>query len=135
MAVVAAGLSGCTVHKTGAAQGASGLTPPDKAVDRNADTDRGVTKTAITLGAVVFKETTFAQFGLVLPGKRPEDIAKPFVDEINQNGGIAGRQLTLSVTRYSPIIPADIQTACVDQAEDKKVFATLASLLFMTRSW
>jgi len=106
------------------------ITPPDKAVDRNADTDRGLTKTTITLGAVVFREDTFAQFGLVLPGKRPEDIVKPFVDEINQNGGIRGRRLIVEITRYSPIIPADIQTACVEQAEDKKVFATLASVLF-----
>jgi hypothetical protein len=130
MAVVAAGVPACTVHKTGSGHGASGITPPDQAVDPNADVDRGVTKGSITLGAVVFKADTFAQFGLVLPGKRPEDIAKPFVDEINQHGGVAGRHLTLAVTRYSPIIPADIQTACVDQAEDKKVFATLASLLF-----
>jgi ABC-type branched-subunit amino acid transport system substrate-binding protein len=129
--VVAAGvLTGCTVHKIAASQGVSGIPTPDKAVDRNADTDRGVTKTTITLGAVVFKEDTFAQFGLVLPGKRPEDIVKPFVDEINQHGGVAGRHLTVDITRYSPIIPADIQTACVEQAEDKKVFATLASLLF-----
>jgi hypothetical protein len=130
LAVVAGVLTSCTVHKTGTSQGASGMATPGKAVDPNADADRGVTRTTITLGAVVFKEDTFAQFGLVLPGKRPEDIIKPFVDEINQHGGVAGRHLTVDITRYSPIIPADIQTACVEQAEDNKVFATLASLLF-----
>ena len=107
-----------------------GILSPDEAVNPRADTDRGITKTTITVGAVVFKEDTFAQFGVTLPGKPPEDIVKPFVDEINQHGGIAGRRLNLVVTRYSPIVPADIQSACVDQAEDKKVFVTLASLLF-----
>jgi len=52
------------------------------------------------------------------------------VDEINERGGVAGRRLTVEMTRYSPIVPAEIQTACVEQAEDKKVFVTLASLLF-----
>jgi ABC-type branched-subunit amino acid transport system substrate-binding protein len=123
-------LSGCTVHKTVGGQGAGGILSPDQTINPSADTDRGVTKSTITLGAVVFKEDTFAQFGVTLPGKRPEDIVKPFVDEINEHGGIAGRHLTVDIARYSPIVPADIQTACVEQAEDKKVFATLASLLF-----
>jgi ABC-type branched-subunit amino acid transport system substrate-binding protein len=123
---VAAALTGCTVHKTAGGQ----IVPPDTAVSPKADTDRGITNTTITVGAVVFKEDTFAQFGVTLPGKRPEDIVKPFVDEINERGGLGGRRLIVDITRYSPIVPAEIQTACVEQAEDKKVFVTLASLLF-----
>ncbi len=128
--LVAAALSGCTVHKSVGGQGAAGIVAPNTAVNPDADTDRGVTKTSITVGAVVFKEDTFAQFGVTLPGKPVSDIVKPFVDEINEHGGIAGRHLTVEITGYSPLVPADLQRACVDQAEDKKVFVTLASLLF-----
>ena len=130
LTALVAGPAGCSVHKAPGAQGAGGIAGPDQAVNPKADVDRGVTASSVTVGAVVFREDTFAQFGITLGGKRPEDILKPFVDDINEHGGIAGRHLTVVVTRYSPIVPAEIQTACVEQAQDKKVFVTLASLLF-----
>jgi ABC-type branched-subunit amino acid transport system substrate-binding protein len=107
--------------------GSGGVVPPDQALDVNASTDRGISDDTITIGAVVFKENTFAQFGVTSNGKRPEEILKPFVDDINEHGGINGKRLLVAVTRYSPLIPADLQSACVEQAEDYKVFATLAS--------
>jgi ABC-type branched-subunit amino acid transport system substrate-binding protein len=132
VAAVSLALPACSVHKTSGG-GANGIPTPDQAVSSKADTDRGVTKTTLSIGAIVYKEDTFASFGLASIGGKPiEQIIKPFVDDINEHGGIAGRRLVVPITRFSPIIPADQQTACVDQADDKKVFATIAVVLYTT---
>jgi ABC-type branched-subunit amino acid transport system substrate-binding protein len=109
-----------------ATSGSGEVVPPDLALDANAATDRGISADTITIGSVVFKENTFAQFGVTANGKRAETVLKPFVDDINEHGGINGKRLLVAVTRYSPLIPADLQSACVEQSEDYKVFATLA---------
>src|SRR5439155_18288066 len=107
-----------------AAPGSGGVVPPDQALDAKAPTDRGISDDTITIGTVVFKENTFAQFGVNATGKRPEQILKPFVDENNEHGGINGKRLLVAVTRYSPLVHSDLQTACVEQSDDYKVFAT-----------
>jgi ABC-type branched-subunit amino acid transport system substrate-binding protein len=118
-------LAGCSVHHPGA----NGVVAPDRVVSLTADTDRGVTKSTITVGAVVYRQDTFAQFGLGSLGGRPADqLLKPFVDDINAHGGIAGRRLIVKVSQFSPLVPAESQTACVDQADDQKVFLTLAEV-------
>jgi ABC-type branched-subunit amino acid transport system substrate-binding protein len=130
VAAASVALSSCSVHST-SGSGANGILSPDQAVSSKADTDRGLTKSTITIGAIAYKEDTFASFGLAsLGGKPVEQIIKPFVDDINEHGGIAGRQLVVPITRFSPIVPADQQTACVDQADDKKVFATIGIALY-----
>jgi ABC-type branched-subunit amino acid transport system substrate-binding protein len=122
---VALVLWGCSVHKT--ASGAAGA--PSGVVSAGADTDRGVTATGITIGAVAYRQDSFAQFGLSSLGGRPVgDLLKPFVDDLNAHGGIGGRHVTLAVSEFSPLVPAEAQTACVDQADDKKVFVTLAEV-------
>lgn len=125
VALLAASLTGCTVHRSGA----HGVAPPDKVVGLTADVDRGVTDTTITIGAVVYRQDTFAQFGLSSFGDAPvEQILKPFVDDVNAHGGIAGRHLNVAVSQFSPLVPAESQAACVNQADDKKVFLTLANI-------
>jgi ABC-type branched-subunit amino acid transport system substrate-binding protein len=116
----------CTVHSS-----VSGIVPPDKAVKTSADNDRGLTPATITVGMLVYKQDSFAQFGLSsFGGKPPEQIIKPFVDDLNQRGGIAGRQVVVKLSAFNPLVPADQQTACVDQADDKKVFVTIGIVLF-----
>jgi ABC-type branched-subunit amino acid transport system substrate-binding protein len=125
-ALMAIAMVACSVHS-----GVSGLLPPDKAVRTAADTDRGLTPTTITLGVLVYKRDSFAQFGVSsFGGKSPDQILKPFVDELNQRGGVAGRQVVVKTSAFSPLVPADQQVACVDQADDKKVFLTIGIVLF-----
>ncbi len=126
LVLVVALMAACSVHAT---SGPAGLKAPNQVVSATADTDRGLTPTTMTIGAMVYRQDTFAQFGLgSLGGKPVEDLLKPLVDEINAHGGIAGRRVALAVTRFSPLVPAEAQTACVDQADDKKVFVTLAEI-------
>jgi len=117
----------CSVHGGGSA----GIVAPSDAVRITSDGDRGITPDTITIGALVYRDASFAQFGLSRLGGRPvAQIAQPFVDDINEHGGIGGRRVVLAVTEFSPITPADMQTACVEQAQDKKVFATIGIVGF-----
>jgi ABC-type branched-subunit amino acid transport system substrate-binding protein len=127
VALVVVGLTAsCSVHSTA---GAGGLKAPKDVVSPTADTDRGLSATTITLGAVVYRQDTFAQFGLSsLGGKPVEELFKPLVDDLNAHGGIAGRHVVLAVSRFSPLVPAEAQTACVEQADDKKVFLTVGEI-------
>jgi ABC-type branched-subunit amino acid transport system substrate-binding protein len=126
LCVIALTVTACTVHST-----ATILVSPDKAVNIDASTDRGLTPTTITIGALMYKPNTFAQFGVSTFGsKPPAQIIKPFVDDLNQHGGIAGRQVVVKISEFSPLVPADQQTACADQAQDKRVFATIGIVLF-----
>lgn len=91
--------------------------------------DRGVTDTEIVLGILGTSE----DFLTTLSGgstKRHEEIIKPFIDEINANGGINGRKLVAKVSRYDPLSADSMQAACVQQAEDYKVFASIAQIGF-----
>lgn len=124
MLTVTTALVGCSVHKSSGRASA-----PGTVVSSTADVDRGVTAKTITLGAVAYRQDSFAQFGLSSLGGRPAaELLKPFVDDLNAHGGIAGRHVTLAVSEFSPLVPAEAQTACVDQADDKKVFLTLAEV-------
>jgi ABC-type branched-subunit amino acid transport system substrate-binding protein len=126
LCTIAAGA--CSVHTS---SGAGAIIPPDRAVKTSSATDRGLTATTITIGAIVYKDDSYAQFGLNSLGGKPVDrVIQPFVDDINEHGGIDGRRVVLAVSRFSPIVPADQETACIDQADDKKVFATIATAGF-----
>jgi ABC-type branched-subunit amino acid transport system substrate-binding protein len=123
--LLATGLARCSVHKSPS----GALVAPDRVVSPGADRDRGVTTKTITIGVVAYRQDSFAQFGLSSLGGRPvAELLKPLVDDLNAQGGIAGRRITLATSEFSPLVPAEAQTACVDQADDKKVFVTLAGV-------
>lgn len=87
--------------------------------------DRGLTPDVLNLGILATSEQTFAALG-ASETKKAEDVIKPFIDEINAQGGINGRKVVTRITRYDPLTPDTMQAACVEQAEDFKVFASIA---------
>jgi ABC-type branched-subunit amino acid transport system substrate-binding protein len=90
--------------------------------------DRGVTEDEIVLGVLATDEGFFAAAGI--DTKKHEEVLQPFVDEINEQGGINGRTVVVRVTRYDPLSADSMQAACVQQAEDHKVFAAIAQAGF-----
>ena len=102
---------------------------PTASTEARTASDRGITPDAMRLGILAISEDTFAAVGATNT-KRHEDVMRPFIEEINQNGGINGRQLDVKVTRYDPLNPDTMQGACVEQAEDHKVFASIAQGAF-----
>jgi ABC-type branched-subunit amino acid transport system substrate-binding protein len=71
-------------------------------------------------------ESTFSQFGWTYAGKKHEQVIKPFVDEINAQGGINGRNLVVKVRRYNPLSADERNAACIEVSEDMKAFAAIA---------
>lgn len=110
-----------TTAPSPAAPAANATTPEARTAS-----DRGVAENALVLGILATDEDTFGEFGFTYEGKRHEQVLQPFVDEINANGGINGRELVVKLTRYSPLSTDDMQAACVEMAEDHKVFAAIA---------
>jgi ABC-type branched-subunit amino acid transport system substrate-binding protein len=92
--------------------------------------DRGVTADTIKLGIMATSADAIAELSSSYKGKTMEQIAKPFIDEVNAQGGINGRKLVAAYTGFNPASADSMLAACVDQAEDKKVFATLALVGF-----
>ena len=89
--------------------------------------DRGVSPNEIALGLVASKSDSLAQFGWSPDYENTQEaMVRPFVEEINASGGIDGRKLVVKVSEYNATSEDEMQAACVEQAEDFKVFASLA---------
>ena len=68
--------------------------------------------------------------GTEYKGRTMAEISKPFIDEVNAQGGINGRKVVPAYTGFNPASADSMLAACVEQAEDKKVFAALALVGF-----
>lgn len=92
--------------------------------------DRGVTADTIKLGIMATSADAIAELSSSYKGKTMEQIAKPFIDEVNNNGGINGRRIVPAYSGFNPASADSMLAACVNQAEDHKVFAALALVGF-----
>jgi ABC-type branched-subunit amino acid transport system substrate-binding protein len=92
--------------------------------------DRGVTPDTIKLGIMSTSADAVGDLGQDYKGKTMEEIAQPFVDEVNAQGGINGRKVVPAYTGVNPASADSMLAACVQQAEDHKVFASLALVGF-----
>ena len=91
---------------------------------------RGVTAETITIGVtyldieqlveLVFSQATWGDQELVI---------QTLVDDINDRGGINGRQLAVIMDKYSPIGATEAEAACLRITEDNEVFAVLFGFL------
>ncbi|MEY2403217.1 MAG: branched-chain amino acid transport system substrate-binding protein, partial [Acidimicrobiaceae bacterium] len=85
---------------------------------------RGVTATTIKIGFAVVDFKCLEQFVDNTQGD-DEKIIKVFVDDINKNGGILGRQLTYVFKRLCPLDQANTAKVCTEFTDDEQVFAVL----------
>jgi ABC-type branched-subunit amino acid transport system substrate-binding protein len=126
--------SGGATPGGGGAAGPSAGGPPTANLSAPAGartaSDRGVTPDTIKLGILTAAEDSLASVGATYKGRPVEQVAQPFIDEVNAQGGINGRKLVPAYTRFNPASADDMVAACIDQAQDKKVFASLALLGF-----
>lgn len=132
---------------TGGAPGAGGAVAPDGApaadaaavarapaanVDGPAEgrtaSDRGVTADEIRLGVLHTSDAFFAATGAST--KSVDQVIAPFIDEINAGGGINGRKVVAKISTYDPLSLDSMKAACVEQAEDHEVFASIAQVGF-----
>jgi hypothetical protein len=82
---------------------------------------RGVTDETIALGVAVleFPEVLGLDWG------NQQEIWEIILQDVNDNGGVHGRQIVPTYANYSPIDPVTADAACVELTEDAEIFAVL----------
>jgi hypothetical protein len=95
------------------------------------DSFRGVTAEEIKLGFVMVNYECIADF---VDFKRGDDQAayQAFVDDINANGGILGRQIVPVYKSYCPIGNTESLQICTALTDDEAVFAVLGVFIDFT---
>jgi ABC-type branched-subunit amino acid transport system substrate-binding protein len=94
---------------------------------------QGVTKDTIKIGIPLIDWSSIAPFVDYTFGDT-EAISKVFVDDINKNGGINGRQIVPVYKKYPPIPgqKPDPLSLCTSFTEDDKVFAVVGVFIDTT---
>jgi hypothetical protein len=93
----------------------------------NTASEEGVTADTITFVHVRSKLEELANIGFGVDVGDVTAVWQAFVDEINDCGGINGRQLEMITVEYSLLDPASRDGVCVAAAEDNTPFAVLSS--------
>lgn len=102
--------------------GAGGETPTDQLTA----SDQGVTPTSIKIAVMLVDLGTVAQLGVHIPGLDPKEqqaVYDTFINYVNSQGGILGRQIAPVYITFDPINQDSMTAACVKATEDEKVFA------------
>jgi hypothetical protein len=91
---------------------------------------QGVTDGAIKLGIVIVDyDNEVISANVDFSRGDQEAIYQAFVDDLNKNGGIGGRQIEPVYEVYAPLGSDPPMKACTRLTEDEKVFATLGVLI------
>jgi hypothetical protein len=117
---------GTACASTKSAKSPSASTTPGATLPHVAGMGPGVTAKQINLGIVLIDYKC-------IPGQFVGNIEEPlqqqafqaFIDDINQKGGINGRQIKPFYKTVCPLQPAQAPAACTSLADDDNVFATL----------
>lgn len=112
---------------SGTPAGGSSGAAPGPAVARTAS-DVGVTKDVIKIGAVTLKCGNCAAIGVKSAEEAP--IVRAFEKDLNDRGGINGRQIRIATADYDPVDDAiggggSSREACIKLTEQNKVFAVV----------
>lgn len=110
-------------------------TTPD-ATDPAADGDSappastpGITDETITIGFTYINLADLLEAGIIDTNHGPYDQQiQALVDDLNERGGIHGRQVEVISVGYDPVGNEAQQAACIELTEDEEVFAVLGSI-------
>ena len=91
---------------------------------------RGVTADTITVGVTYLDADLLVELGFSPATWGDQDLQiQALVDDINERGGINGRQLVALTDKYNPIGATEAEAACLRLTEDNEVFAILFGFL------
>jgi ABC-type branched-subunit amino acid transport system substrate-binding protein len=88
---------------------------------------QGVTANSIKIGIALVDFAPIQSFIDFNHGDE-EKIDKVFIDDINKNGGIDGKQISVVYKKYTPIGSTFPTQVCTSMTEDEKVFAILGNI-------
>ncbi|MGQ0433309.1 MAG: hypothetical protein ACT452_12970 [Microthrixaceae bacterium] len=89
-------------------------------------TDQGVTATEVKIGFVINNLGGLQGSGMA-QGLREDvqDVVEAYVSRVNKTGGIGGRKVKAEFAQQDPLNANSVQAACVELAEQKKVFGVV----------
>ena len=91
---------------------------------------RGVTAETITIGVTYLDIDQLVELGFSpATWGDQEQVIQALVDDINNRGGINGRQVEVIMDKYNPIGATEAEAACLRVTEDNEVFAVLFGFL------
>ena len=91
---------------------------------------RGVTADTITVGVTYLDTELMVDLGFSVNTWGDQDLQiQALVDDINERGGINGRQLVAITDKYNPVGATEAEAACLRVTEDNEVFAVLFGFL------
>lgn len=88
-------------------------------------TTQGITDDSVRLGAALISAATLRSQGIDIEMIDPEQLLRGWIQVLNDEGGVAGRQVELRFAPYVPISEAQAQQVCTELVEDEEVFAVL----------
>ncbi len=128
MALAACGSS----SKTTVTPGKNGTTPaPAGTAPQTTELGQGVTDTTVKVGIVIVDYDNAVISGNIDFSRGPQQkIFQAFIDDINNNGGVAGgKKLDPVYDVYAPLGSDPPLQACTKLTDDSKVFATIGVLI------
>ncbi|MCQ3810672.1 MAG: ABC transporter substrate-binding protein [Acidimicrobiia bacterium] len=90
---------------------------------------QGVTESEIAIGAAVIDLDQLVSFGIDLSPFPLENYYSALADDLNERGGIHGRNVVVHVSLFLPIGAADSERVCTELMEDKRVFVVIGQFL------
>ncbi len=90
---------------------------------------QGVTETEIAIGVAVIDLEQLASFGLEISPFPFEDYYQALADDLNERGGINGRNVVVHVSFFLPFGEAESERVCTELMEDKEVFVVTGQLI------
>lgn len=91
------------------------------------DSYRGVTEDSIKLGIVLFDTDAILDLGVDVGYGDHAQHYQVVIDEMNEAGGILGRQIEPIYKFVSPVDPEEADRVCTELTEDDEVFAVLGT--------
>ena len=91
---------------------------------------QGVTDDTITLGVADVDPGALAELGVEDVELAPtEALYQAWIDELNAEGGIEGRQVELAFRPFVPFVDAEAEAACTELTQDEQVFLAIGIFL------
>lgn len=102
----------------------------DGGSEPSAEPAQGVTDDGIKIGYSYLDFQSLVDQGLSPSGWGDQELAfQTFVDNANENGGVADRQLEAVYEPYSPIGTEEAEAACLALTQDEEVFAVIGGFV------
>lgn len=93
--------------------------------------DVGVTADTLTIGYISADSSALPDLPIILDIDEPEYGVTALVDDINERGGINGRQIDLKTFLWDPLdIPASLDAICLEAGQDNELFAAMTNTFF-----